>query len=56
MRKTGNAQGFKVTRVHPVEETKMEVSFISEIKGFGKFPSGRNIGSDVMTLHAHRGE
>jgi hypothetical protein len=37
--------------VHPVEGTTMEVSFISEIKGFGKFPSGRNIGSGVMTQY-----
>jgi hypothetical protein len=31
----------------------MEVSFTSEIKGFGKFPSGRNIGSGVMTQYPH---
>ena len=51
MRKTGNVQGFKVTSVHPVEGTTMEVSFISEIKRFGKFPSGRNTGSGVMTQY-----
>ncbi len=40
---SGNVQGFKVTRVHPVEGTTVEVSFTSEIKGFGKFPSGKKI-------------
>jgi len=29
---SGNVLGFKVTRVHPVEGTTMEVSFTSEIK------------------------
>ena len=56
MRKTGNVQGFKVTKVHPVEGTTMEVSFTSEIKGSGKFPSGRNIGSGIMTLYPHGAE
>ena len=56
MRKTGNVQGFKITKVHPVEGTTMEVSFTSEIKGFGKFPSGRNIGSGIMTLYPHGAE
>jgi hypothetical protein len=50
---SGKVLGFKVTRVHPVEGTTMEVSFTSEIKGFGKFPSGRNIGSGIMTLYPH---
>ncbi|MDQ3851399.1 MAG: hypothetical protein M3299_01030, partial [Thermoproteota archaeon] len=50
---SGKVVGFKVTRVHPVEGTTMEVSFISEIKGFGKFPSGRNVGSGTMTQYPH---
>jgi hypothetical protein len=50
---SGKMVGFKVTRVHPVEGTTMEVSFTSEIKGFGKFPSGRNIGSGITTLYPH---
>ena len=56
MRKTVKVQGFKVTRVHPVEETTMELSFISEIKSFGKFPNAKNVGSGIMTLYPHRGE
>jgi hypothetical protein len=50
---SGSVTGFKVTRVHPIEGTTMEVSFTSEIKGFGKFPSGRNIGSGTMTQYPH---
>ena len=50
---SGKVVGFKVTKVHPVEGTTMEVSFTSEIKGFGKFPSGRNIGSGVITQYPH---
>jgi hypothetical protein len=50
---SGNVVGFKVTRVHPVEGTTMEVSFNSELKGFGKVPSGRNIGSGIMTQYPH---
>ena len=50
---SGKVVGFKVTRVHPVEGTTMEVSFTSEIKGFGKFPSGRNTGSGIMTQYPH---
>src|SRR5215203_4830564 len=46
---SGKIVSFKVTRVHPVEGMTMEVSFTSEIKGFGKFPSGRNIGSGIIT-------
>ena len=33
---SGNVLGFKVTKVHPVEGTTMEVSFSSELKGFGQ--------------------
>jgi hypothetical protein len=50
---SGNVVGFKVTKVHPIEGTTMEVSFSSELKGFGKFPSGRNIGSGTMTQYPH---
>ncbi len=50
---SGKIVGFKVTRVHPVEGTTMEVSFTSEIKGFGKFPSGRNIATGIMTQYPH---
>ncbi len=41
----GSLAGFKITRAHPIEGIVMELSFTSEIKGYGKFPSGKNIGS-----------
>jgi hypothetical protein len=50
---SGNVLGFKVARVHPVEGTTIEASFTSEIKGFGRFPSGRNVGSGTMTQYPH---
>lgn len=50
---SGKITGLRVSRVHPVEGTTMEVSFMSEIKGIGKFPSGRNLGSGTMTQYPH---
>ncbi len=50
---SGNVVGFKVTKVHPIEGTTMEVSFASDIKGIGKFPSGRNTGSGTLTQYPH---
>jgi len=32
---SGNITSFKITRVHPIEGTTMEVSFTSEIRGIG---------------------
>jgi hypothetical protein len=50
---TGQATSMKVTKVHPVEGTTMEVSFTTDINGIGKFPSGKNIGSGTMTQYPH---
>lgn len=50
---TGNVVAFKVTKVHPLEGTTMEVSFVEDIKGMGKFPSGKNTGSGTMTQYPH---
>ena len=50
---SGNSTGFKVTKVHPVEGVTMEVSFVSEIRRIGRFPSGKNIGSGTMTHYPH---
>jgi hypothetical protein len=46
---SGNVTGFKVTKVHPIEGVTMEVSFTSEIRGIGRFPSGKNLGSGTIT-------
>jgi hypothetical protein len=50
---SGNVTGFNVTKVHPIEGVTMEVSFASEIRGIGKFPSGKNLGSGIMTQYPH---
>jgi hypothetical protein len=50
---SGNVTGFKVTKVHPMEGVTMEVSFTSEIKGIGRFPSGKNLGSGTVTQYPH---
>jgi hypothetical protein len=50
---SGNITGFKVTKVHPIEGVTMEVSFTSEIRGMGRFPSGKNLGSGTMTQYPH---
>jgi hypothetical protein len=50
---SGNITGVKVTRVHPIEGITMEVSFTSEIRGIGRFPSGKNLGSGTMTQYPH---
>jgi hypothetical protein len=50
---SGNVRGFKVTRVHPIEGVTMEVSFTSEIRGIGRFPSGKNLGSGTVTQYPH---
>jgi hypothetical protein len=39
--------------VHPVEGIKMQVSFMSEMRGAGRFPSGRNMGSGTMHQYPH---
>lgn len=49
----GNITGFNITRVHPVEGMTMEVSFTSEVKGEGKVPTGKNMGSGTMTQYPH---
>jgi hypothetical protein len=50
---SGNITGFKVTRVHPIEGVTIEASFASEIRGMGRFPSGKNLGSGIMTQYPH---
>jgi hypothetical protein len=50
---SGNVTGFKVTKVHPIEGVTTEVSFTSEIKGIGRFPSGKNIGSGTVAQYPH---
>jgi hypothetical protein len=50
---SGNITGVKVIKVHPIEGVTTEVSFTSEIKGEGRYPSGANLGSGTMTKYPH---
>jgi hypothetical protein len=50
---SGNITGFKVTKVHPIEGVTIEASFTSEVRGIGRFPSGKNMGSGTMTQYPH---
>jgi hypothetical protein len=50
---SGNITGFKVTKVHPIEGVTIEASFTSEIRGMGRFPSGKFLGSGTMTQYPH---
>ena len=49
----GKISSFRVTKVHPFEGLTTEVSFTSDIKGIGKFPSGKNLASGTMTKYPH---
>ena len=50
---SGIVTGVNITKVHPIEGVTMELSFTSEIKGIGRFPSGKNMGSGIMTQYPH---
>lgn len=50
---SGKITAVNIKSVHPVEGVKMEVSFASEIKGIGKFPTGRNLGAGTMAQYPH---
>jgi hypothetical protein len=50
---SGNITGFKVTKVHPIEGVTIEASFTSEIRGIGRFPSGKFLGSGTVTQYPH---
>jgi len=54
--KSGSVTGFKVTKVHPIKGVTMEVSFVSEIKSIGKFPSGKNVRITSFLLERFRRE
>lgn len=49
----GNISGFKVTKVHTTSGITTEVSFISHIRGDGKYPSVENLGSGILTKYPH---
>jgi len=49
----GKIASFKVAKVHPFEGVTTELTFRSEIRGIGKFPRGKNLGSGTMTTYPH---
>ena len=49
----GNIVAVKVTKVHPMEGLTTEITFTPEIKGEGKFPNGKNLGSGIVTKYPH---
>lgn len=49
----GKITGFKVVKVHPLEGVTTELSFTSDIKGSGRFPSGKNLASGMITKYPH---
>jgi hypothetical protein len=53
LRKAATYRASKLQKYIQLKELQWEVSFISEIKGFGKFPSGRNVRSCVITQYPH---
>jgi hypothetical protein len=49
----GKITNFKVTKVHPLEGVTTDVTFMSDIRGIERFPSGKNLASGTMTKYSH---
>lgn len=49
----GKISGLKVVKVHPLEGVTIEITFMSDIKGIGKYPSGKNLASGTITKYPH---
>ena len=49
----GKISGLKVLKVHPLEGVTTEITFMSDIKGIGKYPSGKNLASGTITKYLH---
>ena len=49
----GKISGIKVVKVHPLEGVTTEISFMSDIKGIGKYPRGKNLASGTITKYPH---
>ena len=49
----GKISGLKVVKVHPLEGVTTEITFMSDIKGIRKFPSGKNLASGTITRYPH---
>jgi hypothetical protein len=49
----GKISGFKVAKVHPLEGVTTEISFTSDVKGVGRYPSGKNLALRTITKYPH---
>ena len=49
----GKISGLKVVKVHPLEGVTTEITFMSDIKGIRKFPSGKNLASGTIIRYPH---
>jgi hypothetical protein len=49
----GKITNFKVVKVHPLEGITTEISFASDVRRIGRFPSGKNLASGTMTRYHH---
>lgn len=49
----GKISVLKVVRVHPLEGVTTDITFMSDIKGIGKYPSGKNLASGTITKYSH---
>ena len=49
----GKISGLKVVKVHPLEGVTTEITFMSDIKGIGKYPSGKNLASGTIIRYPH---
>ncbi len=52
---SGKVTGFKITKVHPIDGIVTETSFVTDVKGFGKFPNAKNTGSSITTQYPLNG-
>ncbi len=52
---SGKVTGFKITKVHPIDGIVTETSFVTDVKGFGKFPNAKNTGSSITTQYPSNG-
>jgi hypothetical protein len=50
---TGKISGLKVVKVHPLEGLTTEMTSMSDIRGVGKYPSGKNLASGTITKYSH---
>ena len=51
---TGKITDSRITKVRPIDGIVTEGSFVTDVKGFGKFPNAKNMGSSITTQYSNR--